>query len=128
VAAARAGLAPETRLLPEPSDPLLLATVSLATPAGTAGGDDDLARLHPAIRQRHTSRHPFAEKDLPEEVQAALQQAAAQEGATLLFPGPWHSDTVLELVHDAENRDDLDPAARGDLVRWTRLGPDAATA
>ncbi|MEU6379773.1 nitroreductase family protein [Streptomyces sp. NPDC046909] len=128
VAVAHASLIPETRLLPEPGDPLLLATVRLAAPTGTAPGVDDLARLHPAIRQRHTSRHPFAEKDLPEDIQAALRKAAAQEGANLLFPGPWHADTVLDLVHDAENRDDLDPAAREDLIRWTRLGAEADTA
>jgi len=124
VAAAHAGLVTQTRLLPEPEDPLLLAAVRLADPAGSAEGDDP-ARLHPAIRQRHTSRHPFAEKDIPADLQATLQEAAAQEGAVLLFPGSWHAETVLDLVHDAESRDAQDPEARRDLERWTRLGPEA---
>ncbi|MFD5835742.1 Acg family FMN-binding oxidoreductase [Streptomyces collinus] len=127
VAAAHADLVPETRLLPEPQDPLLLAAVHLADPAGNSR-DDDLARLYPAIRQRHTSRHPFAEQDIPEEMRAVLQDAAAREEAELLFPGAWHAETLLDLIRDAESRDVMDPDAREDLVRWTRLGPEADTA
>ncbi|MGA5647063.1 Acg family FMN-binding oxidoreductase [Microbacterium sp. NPDC088796] len=127
VAAAHAGLAPEVRLLPEPQDPLLLAAVRLTEQTG-GGRDDELARLHAAIRQRHTSRHPFAEKDLPEDVRTMLRDAAARESATLLFPGAWHAETVLDLIRDAESRDVMDADAREDLIRWTRLGPEADTA
>ncbi|MGX1299321.1 hypothetical protein RKD35_000809 [Streptomyces albogriseolus] len=127
VAAAHAGLAPEVRLLPEPQDPLLLAAVRLTEQTGR-GRDDELARLHAAIRQRHTSRHPFAEKDLPEDVRTMLRDAAARESATLLFPGAWHAETVLDLIRDAESRDVMDADAREDLIRWTRLGAEADTA
>ncbi|MCX3288902.1 Acg family FMN-binding oxidoreductase [Streptomyces nigra] len=126
-AAAHADLVPEARLLPEPHDPLLLAAVHLAAPTGRPR-EDDLARLHPAIRQRHTSRHPFADKDLPEDVRATLQDAAAREGAELRFPGAWHVETVLDLVRDAESRDVMDSDVNEDLARWTRLGPEADTA
>lgn len=124
VAAAHAGLAARTRLLPEPQDPSCLASAHLTVRPGPAG-DDGLARLYPAIRQRHTSRHPFADKELPEDLRAALRGAAGQEGAVLSFPRAWHARTVLDLVHDAESRDALDPGAAEDLVRWTRLGPEA---
>ncbi|MFF8633561.1 Acg family FMN-binding oxidoreductase [Streptomyces pilosus] len=127
VAAVHADLVPETRLLPEPQDPLLLAAVQLPDPAGRPQ-HDDLTRLHPAIRQRHTSRHPFADKDVPEDTRATLRNAAAKEGAELLFPGAWHAETVLDLVRDAESRDVLHPDANEDVVRWTRLGPEADTA
>ncbi|MFI8992557.1 Acg family FMN-binding oxidoreductase [Streptomyces sp. NPDC053542] len=127
VAAEHAALAPETRLLPEPQDPLLLAAVRLGNPAGRPQ-DEGLARLSPAIRQRHTSRHPFADKDVPEDVRATLQDAAGREGAELLFPGVWHTETVLDLVRDAESRDVVDPGANEDLVCWTRIGPEADTA
>lgn len=127
VATAHAGLLPKIRLLPDPQDPLLLAAVHLADEVGRLL-DEDLARLHPAIRRRHTSRHPFAEKDIPESVRAALQDAAEREGAVLLFPGPWHAETVLDLIHDAESRDTLHPETSEDLVRWTRLGLEADTA
>ncbi|WP_030242278.1 MULTISPECIES: Acg family FMN-binding oxidoreductase [unclassified Streptomyces] len=127
VASVHADLVPETRLLPEHDDPQLLAAVHLADLAGRPH-DADLARLYPVIRQRHTSRHPFAEKDVPEDVRATLRDAATREGAELLFPGPWHADTVLDLVRDAESRDVMDPGANEDLLRWTRLGPEADTA
>ncbi|MFF2200406.1 Acg family FMN-binding oxidoreductase [Streptomyces sp. NPDC058145] len=126
VAAAHAGLAREVRLLPDPAEPLLLAAVRPAPAEGRGVPDeDDLARLHPAIRRRHTSRHPFDEKDIPEDARAALRAAAAREGAELLFPGPWHVETVLDLVHDAESRDAVRPEGMEDLRRWTRLGPEA---
>ncbi|MFJ4422488.1 Acg family FMN-binding oxidoreductase [Streptomyces bobili] len=127
VAAAHAGIAPRTTLLPEPTDPLLLAAVQLTDLLDDAGSGE-LVRLHPAIRQRHTSRYPFAEKEVPGQVRAALQDAAAREGAALDFPGPWHAETVLDLVRDAESRDVVDPDVNEDLVRWTRLGADADTA
>jgi hypothetical protein len=127
VAAVHADLSASTRLLPDTRDPLLLAAVHLADPSAPPG-DDDLARLHPAMRERHTSRHPFADKNVPEDVRGVLREAAAQEGAELLFPGLWHAETVLDLVHDAESRDVMDPDANEDLLRWTRLGPDADAA
>lgn len=46
----------------------------------------------------------------------------------LLLAGPWHAETVLDLIRDAESRDTPDPDASEDLVRWTRLGPGADTA
>ncbi|MFI1538568.1 Acg family FMN-binding oxidoreductase [Streptomyces anandii] len=131
VAAAHAGLTCAVRLLPDPADPQLLASVHL-TPAATAPDDtddtDDLRALYPAIARRHTSRHPFEERDVPEDVRAALAAEAAREGAELLFAGTWHTEAVLELVRDAESRDALDAAAAEDLARWTRRGPDAGTA
>ncbi|WP_329331782.1 nitroreductase [Streptomyces sp. NBC_00663] len=127
VAAAHAGLSPRVRLLPDAGDPLALAAVHLPD-AGVGPGADDLVRLYPVIGRRHTSRYPFEDKDLPDDVQDTLRAAAAQEGAELLFPGPWHVETVLDLVSDAESRDVLDPAGREDLQRWTRLGPEADVA
>ncbi|WP_121712484.1 nitroreductase [Streptomyces sp. E5N91] len=127
VAAVHASLVPRIRLLPDPRDPLLLASVRLAD-LSEAPQEKDLWRLHPAIRQRRTSRHPFSERDIPEDVRATLQAAAAREGATLLFPGLWHVDTLLELVRDAESRDLVRAEGTEDLVRWTRLGSEVDTA
>ncbi|MER7467252.1 nitroreductase family protein [Streptomyces sp. NPDC097981] len=124
VAAAHAGWEPDTRLLPDPADPDLLATVRLTEPVrpGT-----ELAELYPAIRRRHTSRYPFSEEEVPAAIQDALCAAALREGARLVFPGAWHVESVLGLVQDAEGRDSLDPDAFEDIRRWTRLGNDAVT-
>ncbi|MFI2641773.1 Acg family FMN-binding oxidoreductase [Streptomyces sp. NPDC018610] len=128
-AAAHAGLIARVRPLPDPADPLLLAEVRFGhDPDGAAPGAADLRRLYPYLARRHTSRYPFEEEEPPAPVRAALRAAAAREGAELLFPGPWHIDAVLELVHDAESRDALDPSAAEDLTRWTRRGPWAASA
>ncbi|MFE7431542.1 Acg family FMN-binding oxidoreductase [Streptomyces tendae] len=127
VAAVHASLVPRTHLLPDPRDPSLLASVHL-TDLSEAPQEKDLWRLHPAIRQRRTSRHPFSERDVPGRVRATLQAAAAREGATLLFPGPWHVETLLELVRDAESRDMVRAEGNEDLVRWTRLGGEVDTA
>ncbi|KFG06304.1 Acg family FMN-binding oxidoreductase [Streptomyces scabiei] len=133
VAAAHAGLSPLVRLLPDPGDPRLLAAVHLAAALPADVGEpttdeQELARLYPAIHRRHTSRYPFDDRDVPEDVRSRLRVAAAREAAELAFPGAWHLDTVMELVRDAESRDTLDPGGREDLERWTRLGPEADVA
>ncbi|GAA2436456.1 Acg family FMN-binding oxidoreductase [Streptomyces macrosporus] len=120
VAAAHAGWRPETRLLPDPRDPALLATVHLVDPDG---GESDLAALYPAVRRRHTSRRPYAETRIPEAVRSALARAARREGALLDFPSPRHLRWVLELTEEAEARNRTDPGRREDLARWARTGP-----
>ncbi|MCH0565794.1 nitroreductase family protein [Streptomyces sp. MUM 2J] len=119
VAAADAGRPTDVRLLPDPADPWLLATVGLS---GTGRPDDELARLYPAISRRHTSRHPFEERPVPPDVQEALGEAARQEGAQLVFPGPWHTEALLDHVRDAEDRDSLEPERLADVRRWVRVG------
>ncbi|MFG2026321.1 Acg family FMN-binding oxidoreductase [Streptomyces sp. NPDC048825] len=123
VAAAHAGWEPATRLLPDPADSELLATVELAGPVRP---ETDLAPLYPAIRRRHTSRYPFSDEDIPQAIQDALCGAALREGARLLFSDAWHVESLLDLVHDAEGRDSLDPGQFQDVVRWTRIGADIA--
>ncbi|GGN48496.1 nitroreductase [Streptomyces albiflavescens] len=125
VAAMRAGRRPDVQLLPDSTDQSLLAAVRLSDPVD-AEAPDSLAELYPAIRRRHTSRWPFADTDIPADVQAALVDAAREEGAQLLFPSAWHVDLLEELVHDAEGRDAVDPGRMEDVARWTRIGADEA--
>ncbi|NJP50190.1 nitroreductase [Streptomyces sp. SBST2-5] len=122
VALARLGRRPGVRLLPDPSDPDLLATVR-AAPARSDDGTGELAALHPAIPERHSSRYPFEETPVPEELRAALADAAREEGAELAFPSPWHLEQVLDLMAEAEVRNKEDRGSEEDLARWTR--PDA---
>jgi nitroreductase len=128
VAAVHRGLAPDVRLLPDPGDPRLLAAVRLEPAADGRGPDAELARLHPAIPRRHTSRHPFADRQVPDPVRQELREAAAHEGAELAFAAAWHAAFLMELARDAESRDALDAAGRQELESWTRLGPEANTA
>jgi nitroreductase len=125
VAVAHAGWEPAVELLPDPADPDLLAGVRLSDTAGPGSG---LVPLYPAIHRRHTSRHPFADKEIPPAVQDVLRDAASKEGAQLVFPGAWHVESLLELVHDAEGRDTVDPGRSEELEHWTRIGADSADA
>ncbi len=123
VAAAHAGWTPVTELLPDPSDPRLLAVVRLTGQAPTEG---DLAPLYPAIHRRRTSRQPFSDEAVPDAIRDGLSAAALLEGARLAFPDIWHVQTLLDSVRDAEGRDAQDPAAEEELKRWVRTGTDAA--
>ncbi|MGW2209668.1 Acg family FMN-binding oxidoreductase [Streptomyces sp. NPDC001781] len=120
VAAAAAGLAPDVRLLPYPADTDLLAEVRLWDPAPP---DMALALLGPAVRRRHSSRHPFLEQDIPETWRGRLAEAAEAEGAQLLFPGIWHVRSLLRLAEDADCWAKADPELRRETERWTRVEP-----
>jgi nitroreductase len=122
VAAAHGGRHTDTRVLPDPADPQLLATVRLTDGRPDTGP----ALLFPAIDLRHTSRHPFEERPVPAEIADLLREAAREEGAQLVFPDVWHVESLLDQVRDAEGRDDLDPERSADIHRWTRLGPEDA--
>ncbi|MEV5379337.1 nitroreductase [Streptomyces nondiastaticus] len=120
VALAKAGWHPDVELLPDSRDVTLLALVRTAP--SDDGGDTGLRLLAPAIRQRHTSRYPFAEKAVPENLRVALAGAAYQEGAALSFPDSWHLRWVEELAEEAEARNLTERGSEQDLARWTRIG------
>jgi hypothetical protein len=125
VAVAHAGWEPVVTLLPDPYDPRLLATVRLA-PAEAP--DPELARLHPTLTRRRSSRLPFRDELVPEPVRARLRGAAELEGGQLHFPSVWHVRAILELVRDAEGRDRATPARAEERERWTRTPEEARTA
>ncbi|MFE2929848.1 Acg family FMN-binding oxidoreductase [Streptomyces sp. NPDC059278] len=122
VSAAHHGLAAATTLLPDPSDPAFLAAVRLddGPDATRDRADEALRALHPAIADRHTSRYPFDEQPIPDEVRARLVSAARAEGADLAFLVPPHLETVLDLIRDAEGYDRGDPAREAEQEHWTR--------
>jgi nitroreductase len=120
VATVHEGWHPETALLPDLADRAHLASVRLA---GHADGERELGALHPAIHQRHSSRNPFEERQIPEPVREALCAAARAEEVTLTFPTSWHLREVLELFLEAEARNLTDPGSDQDLARWT-VGDD----
>lgn len=119
VAVAHRGLHADTRLLPSPADPWHLADLSLRT---IGAQDDDLKAFHPALRRRHTNRFPFSEERIPSEVTGGLCAAALLEGCRLVVPGTWHTDTVLDLVHDSEMFEAANAAVRTEIATWTRTG------
>lgn len=115
IAVAAGGREPVTRLLPDPAEPLLLATVRLG---GRHRPRDDERDLRAAIPVRRTNRSPFSDRPVPAGVLSELVQAARLEGATLDLPGHAETCRLLRVVADAENDLLGDPGYRAELARW----------
>ncbi|WP_128382247.1 Acg family FMN-binding oxidoreductase [Streptomyces cavernae] len=114
IAVAHAGWEPVTRLLPRPGEPDLLATVRLGGPARTPPPP----QLYEALWRRHSSRFPFSERPLPTFLLTELAEAAHAEGASLNRPGPDGTDRLLQLTHEAEQRNTADADRAAESRRW----------
>jgi nitroreductase len=106
---------PVTRLLPDPAEPLLLATVRLG---GRHRPSEEERNLHAVIPARHTNRRPFSARRVPPGVLAELVLAARLEGAVLDLPGYDETRRLLGVVADAETDLLADPGYRAELARW----------
>jgi nitroreductase len=115
LAAAVAGRQPVVTLLPDPGQPLLLATVRLSGPCRAQPAERE---LHAAIARRHTNRNPFSSRPVPPGVLAELAEAAKLEGAILHVLDYNETVRVLRLARDAERDQLADPAYREELARW----------
>jgi len=115
LAAAVAGREPVVQLLPDPGQPLLLATVRLAGPHRAL---PDERELHAAITRRHTNRGPYSGRQVPPGALAELADAARIEDGILHVLDRDETARVLYLVRDAERGWLADPAYRTELARW----------
>ena len=115
LAVAAGGREPVTRLLPEPAEPLLLASVRLG---GQHRPDEADRDMYAAIAARHTNRGPYSGRPVPPGVLAELVAAAQFEGATLSLPGHDETQRLLRLIADAETDLVGDPCYRAELARW----------
>jgi len=115
LAAAAAGREPVVRLLPDDTEPMLLAALRLA---GPHRADQTELELHAAIPDRHTNRHPFSNRAVPSGVLAELLEAAAAEGATLHLPDHAETARLLYLVADAERALLAEPGYQAELTHW----------
>ncbi len=122
LAAAVAGRQPAVQLLPDPGQPLLLATVRLAAPYRVQPQERDLLA---AIPRRHTNRRPFSDRPVPPGAAAELVEAARLEGAILHILDHDETIRVLKLAQEAE-RDQLTEADyRAELAEWASGARDA---
>ncbi|MEU3821520.1 nitroreductase family protein [Streptomyces sp. NPDC030392] len=115
VAAADAGWEARITARPDPADPELLAVAGFVP----ARDRDDIAGLRPAVLRRHTSRVPFSDEPVPEELLDGLRGAAVAEGARLDVADDWRVREVLTAVWDAERAEELSPEVREEIARWT---------
>lgn len=122
VAVSHFGWSPVTRLLSRPDEPGLLATLR---PTGSASTrrDDHRTDLYGAVWHRHSSRLPFADAPLPEQLRAELVEAAHREGAALRFLPPAETERALRLAAEAEQRNRLDAARGTESRRWVHRDP-----
>ncbi|MFI9366882.1 Acg family FMN-binding oxidoreductase [Kitasatospora sp. NPDC053057] len=118
VAAGRLGRDAQVRLLPDSADPHLLAEIDLSQPAPRHPFGH---RLYPAIQQRHSSRQPFANRDVPETVLGELIAAAREEGTTLTLLEEAAVRRVLNVTAEAEQRIATDLAKVAETRSWLRV-------
>jgi nitroreductase len=116
LAIAQAGSEPVARLLPSPRNPLLLASVRLAGPYRPRPAERD---LHAAIRHHSSCRGPANGHPVPRAVLAALQEAAALEGATLRLLDQADALRVLRRTPTAGPGLRADPGYPAQLAAWT---------
>lgn len=99
LAIAHAGAEPVARLLPEPRNPLLLATVRLAGPYRPRPIERD---LHAAISHRRDPRHALTSHPQLRALLAALLEAATLEGASLRVMEQADALRILQSVAVAD--------------------------
>jgi nitroreductase len=107
---------PRVRLLPDPTDRTLVASVSLGSRRPHVGG---LAMYYKAIAARRTNRLPFRNRSIPHVVLAAMGEAARAENAQLrIYDDPDEVSRIVALLHVADLAEADDPAVRVERQRW----------
>lgn len=120
---ARVALAAERKTVvverfPDPNDPDLLARLTVSDHHRAPW--TPLVRLESAIARRHTNRREFFEREVPEEIQWELSNAAAQENATLVALETKEArDTAARLLQEADAAENDNPAYLAELREWT---------
>jgi nitroreductase len=118
------GYLPVVELLPDPAQLRLLARVRLGAVAPMTVRE---RRMLEALPHRHTHRGHFAPGPLPAGLVPGLQHDALAEGAQLVLVDQAIAYQRLADIADAvSHKQDLDPAARAEMRRWSRdLGDPA---
>jgi hypothetical protein len=110
------GYIPETRVLPDPAQPTLVAQVSWRD---RAAADEFERRLSGHVLTRRTHRGAFDPQPLPPDTLAALRAAAAREGAALrIVADDGRRAALAAAVQTAEHELSLDGERLRELARW----------
>ncbi|MFJ8112071.1 Acg family FMN-binding oxidoreductase [Streptomyces sp. NPDC096132] len=117
LAAVHRGLRPDVKLLPDPHEPGLLATVRLTGPLPEGEQPSDPG-LYEAIARRHTSRVPFTGRPVPEPIVAEMASAAHAAGARLHVPDIVGTRRLLRLTAAAEARNHAHPDRTAETLTW----------
>lgn len=118
------GYQPVVTLFPNPQRLRLLARIKMVNSVPMT--DQERAMLS-AIPHRHTHRGAFSPGPLPHGFLAGLQHDALAEGATLaLVRSQTDYERLADLLSAAAPKQDLNPAARADIARWSRTAASQA--
>ena len=107
---------PETSVLPDPGQPLLVARVSWGRRAARTEFEQ---RLFGQVRQRRTHRGGFDLAPLPRGLLASLREGAARYGAMLrIVADDGRRAALAAAVQEAERAQRLDGERVAELARW----------
>jgi hypothetical protein len=120
------GYLPQTRVLPDPGQPLLVARVRWGEPSARNAFEQ---RLFAQVRQRRTHRGGFDPAPLPPVLLAELREGAARYRAMLrIVADDGQRYALAAAVATAERAQRLEGERVRELVRWApgpgRLRPD----
>ena len=115
---------PMIDLLPDPKRLRLLAIARLGAAQPMTARERQLLE---ALPHRHTHRGPWDPGPLPAGLAAGIQHDALAEGAELvIIDRALSCHRLADIIAAAGRRQDLDPVAREEVLRWTRGAPDLA--
>jgi Nitroreductase family len=110
------GYVPQTSVLPNPGEPLLVARVSWQQRAAAAEYEQ---RLYGQVRRRRTHRGGFDPVPIPADLVAMLQEGAERDGAMLRIVRSAGNRAVLAAaVETAEQALELDGIYARELASW----------
>ncbi len=110
------GFEDEIELLPDESDPDLLARIRLGKPHRPT---EEEKLLFWAIAKRRTNRNVFEHRDVPKDLLAELERAASSEGARLrVLEHDEQRHELADLVAEGDRRQFADPRFRRELASW----------
>jgi len=119
------GWVPETSVLPDPGQPLLVARLSWLRQAVRTEFEE---RLFGQVRQRRTHRGGFDLVPLPPNLLASLREGAAGYGAMLrIVADDGRRAALAAAVETAERTLRQDSERVAELARWARAPGSAAT-
>jgi hypothetical protein len=111
------GWIPETRVLPDPAQPTLVARVSWRE---RAAADEFERRLSGRVLTRRTHRGAFDPEPLPPDTLAALRDAGVREGAALrIVADDGRRAALAAAIQTAEYELRRDGERLRELARWT---------
>ncbi|HEY9351178.1 MAG TPA: hypothetical protein VIP75_10830 [Acidothermales bacterium] len=115
---------PVVRLLPDAENVTHVANVRIGDTMTLTVDERQLAH---AIPRRRTSREPFSDEPVPDQIRNALSDAAHREGARLDFVPATRRDAVISAMHDADVAQRLDPRVVDEVERWTRYREESTS-